>query len=259
MSKFKVVQFNMQFGRIWREADPDHAPIELERTIAEIRKRDADVVLLQEVEQGRPGGAQPDPPPNYTRLRAAFPHYDGYFCYPKADPRELPFGVGLAILSRTPLREQCHWDLPSPPIEFEFQGRKLTPTDRLLIGAATTIGGHNLFVFNTHLLALFMLDSRAEMHEAQRKLVVDQVVKTQGPALIGGDFNVRRYESLVQQFARSGYRAVQTQEHTWRRRPYVLDHIFYNSGLRPLDHAVHPTPASDHHVLLAEFEFAAAR
>lgn len=259
MSKFRVVQFNMQFGRIWRESDPDHAPIELERTIAEIRRRDADVVLLQEVEQARPGGAQSDPPPNYTRLRAELPHYDGYFHYPKADPRELPFGVGLAILSKTPLREQRHWDLPSPPIEFEFQGRKLTPTDRLLIGAATAIDGRELFVFNTHLLAFFMLNSSSEMHEAQRKRVLEQIAKARGPALVGGDFNVRRHESLVQQFARAGFRPVQTQEYTWRRRPYVLDHIFYNSGLRALEHAVHPTPASDHHVLLAEFEFAAAR
>ena len=213
------------------------------------------VALAAQLEQAQPGVAQSDPPPNYTRLRAEFPHYDGYFHYPKADPRELPFGVGLAILSRTPLREQRHWDLPSPPIEFEFQGTKLTPTDRLLIGAATAVDGRELFVFNTHLLAFFMLNSSSESHDAQRTLVLDQIAKAQGPALIGGDFNVRRHESLARQFARAGYRPVQTQEYTWRRRPYVLDHIFYNSGLRPVDHAVHPTPASDHHVLEAQFEF----
>ncbi len=259
MGKFRVIQFNMQFGRVWREDDPDHAPIELERTIAEIRKRDADVVLLQEVEQARPGGAQSDPPPNYTRLRAELPQYEGYFQYPKADPRELPFGVGLAILSKTPLHEQRHWHLPSPPIEFEFQGKTLTPTDRLLIGAATVLGGNKLFVFNTHLLAFFMLNASSEMHEVQRKLVADQIAKAQGAALIGGDFNVSKHESLVRQFSRAGYRPVQTQEYTWRRRPYVLDHIFYNAKLRTTGHAVYPTPASDHHVVMAELEFTASR
>ena len=79
MSTFRVIQFNMQFGRTWRETDPDHAPIALEQTIAEIRKRDADIVLLQEVEQARPGGAQSDPPSKYTRLRTELPHYDGFF------------------------------------------------------------------------------------------------------------------------------------------------------------------------------------
>ena len=51
MSAFRIVQFNMQFGRGWDDADPDHAPIDLTRTIAEIRSHAADIVLLQEVEQ----------------------------------------------------------------------------------------------------------------------------------------------------------------------------------------------------------------
>jgi endonuclease/exonuclease/phosphatase (EEP) superfamily protein YafD len=42
---------------------------------------------------------------------------------------------------------------------------------------------------------------------------------------------------------------------TWRRRPYVLDHVFYNDRLRCEGHRVLPTLASDHHVLLADFEF----
>jgi endonuclease/exonuclease/phosphatase (EEP) superfamily protein YafD len=49
---------------------------------------------------------------------------------------------------------------------------------------------------------------------------------------------------------------VQAKEITWRRRPYVLDHIFYNDWLKPVSWAVKPTPASDHHALSAEFEFA---
>jgi endonuclease/exonuclease/phosphatase (EEP) superfamily protein YafD len=73
--------------------------------------------------------------------------------------------------------------------------------------------------------------------------------------LLGGDFNVSKHESLVQQFASAGYRTVQNEEITWRRRPYVLDHIFYSPHLRLTRHAVQPTPASDHHILVAEFEF----
>jgi endonuclease/exonuclease/phosphatase (EEP) superfamily protein YafD len=37
----------------------------------------------------------------------------------------------------------------------------------------------------------------------------------------------------------------------------VLDHIFHNARLRCADCRVVPTPASDHHVLVADFEFAA--
>ncbi len=103
-----------------------------------------DVILLQEVEQALPGGMQVQPPPNYGRLREEFPGYDAFFSYPKADPRELPFGIGLAIFSRTPLREMQRVNLPSPPIEFEFFGKKTTPTDRLLIGARTFVAGREV-------------------------------------------------------------------------------------------------------------------
>jgi endonuclease/exonuclease/phosphatase (EEP) superfamily protein YafD len=246
----------MQFGQNWSDANPDAAPIDLGLTIAEIRSHNADVVFLQEVEQVRPGGVQIDPPPNFTRLRAAFPDYDGFFSYPKADPRELPFGIGLAILSRSPLREQMRRDLPSPAVEFHFKGEKKTPTDRVLIGAKTTVAGRELQLFNTHLLAFFMLNSTSEGHPGQRQCVVDQLRAASGPTLLGGDFNVSHHDSLVKQFGQIGFRTVQTGEATWRRRSYVLDHIFYNRQLQLVSHAVKPTPASDHLVLVGEFEFA---
>ena len=255
MSTFKVLQFNMQFGQSWDDANPDHAPIDLELTISEILSHDADVVLLQEVEQARPDGVQPNPPPNYTRLKAALKTYYSYFSYPKADPRELPFGIGLAIFSKTPLRDTFRCDLPSPPIEFEFQGQEKTPTDRLLIGAKTTLAGHDLHLFNTHLLAHFMLNSSSEDHIEQRLLVVEQLRRASGPVLLGGDFNVSQHHSLIRQFAEAGYHTVQAEENTWRRRPYVLDHIFYNRHLQPVRHAVMPTMSSDHHMLVAEFKF----
>lgn len=255
MSTFKVMQFNMQFGQIWDETEANRAPIDLNLTIAEIKSRDADIVILQEVEHAQPGGVQTEPPPNYTRLKAALKGYHSYFSYPKADPRELPFGIGLAIFSKTPLSDTFRLDLPSPPIEFEFEGKKTTPTDRLLIGATTTLGGRKLHILNTHLLAYFMLNSSSEQHMEQRKLVVAQLSKLEGPALIAGDFNVSNRDSLVNQFAAAGYKTVQMNEITWRHRPYVLDHIFYSKHLLPQRYTVKPTQASDHHILIAEFEF----
>lgn len=255
MSTFRVLQFNMQFGQLWDETYPDRAPIRLEETLKEIRRHQADLVLLQEVEQTQPGGVQRQPPPNYTRLRAALAGYDSWFSYPKADPRELPFGIGLAIFSRTPLRDSMRLDLPSPPIQFEFFGQRTTPTDRVLIGAKTTVLGHDLQVFNTHLLAFFMLGSSSTQNPFQRNLVADQLASSRGPTLLTGDFNVSKHHTLVAQFAGCGYATVQESEITWRRRPFVLDHVFYNTQLRCVAHSVVPTPASDHHVLVADFEF----
>ncbi|MDD2765628.1 MAG: endonuclease/exonuclease/phosphatase family protein [Opitutaceae bacterium] len=256
MRAFKVLQFNMQFGQNWNDANPDIGLINLDLSIEEIRGHNADIVLLQEVEQALPGGVQPDPPPNFTRLRAALTGYDSFFSYPKADPRELPFGIGLAILSKTPLSCAVRRDLPSPALEFDFRGEKKTPTDRLLIGAKTVVAGRELRLFNTHLLAFFMLNASSEEHTSQRQFVVDQLRDSAGPTLLGGDFNVSKHDSLVQQFTDAGYQTVQTSTPTWRRRPYVLDHLFYNRYLKPVRHAVKQTPASDHHMLVAEFEFA---
>lgn len=255
MSRFRVLQFNMQFGQIWDDANPDRAPIRLEATLEEIRQHDADFILLQEVEQALPGGIQSQPPPNYLRLQDELPGYHSWFSYPKADPRELPFGIGLAIFSRTPLHTMTRLDLPSPPIEFDFFGKKTTPTDRLLIGARTTILGRELQLLNTHLLAFFMLGSSSEANPDQRNRVAEQLAASRGATILTGDFNVSNHDSLVSQFAERGFKTVQETAVTWRRRPYVLDHVFHNDGLRCVRHRVKPTPASDHHVIVADFEF----
>ena len=146
-------------------------------------------------------------------------------------------------------------DLPSPPIEFEFFGKKTTPTDRVLIGAKTTLLGHELLLFNTHLLAFFMLGSSSTANPFQRNLVAEQLAASRGPTILTGDFNVSKHHTLVTQFANCGYTSVQESQITWRRRPFVLDHIFYNAQLRCVTHRVAPTPASDHHALVADFEF----
>jgi endonuclease/exonuclease/phosphatase family metal-dependent hydrolase len=258
MNRFRVLQFNMQFGQSWDEARPDEAPVKLDLTLAEIQRHQADVIFLQEVEQARPGGVQVNPPPNYERLKTALKGYDSWFSYPKADPRELPFGIGLAVFSKGPIQQTMRVDLPSPPIEFDFFGKKTTPTDRLLIGATTTLHGREVRLLNTHLLAFFMLGSSSTANPFQRNLVAEQLALSKGPTILAGDFNVSRHSSLIEQFGTAGFSTVQASEVTWRRRPYVLDHIFHNASLRSVSHHVVPTPASDHHALVADFEFVAA-
>ena len=251
---FRVLQFNMQFGMGWSDTNPDSAPIDLDATIAEIRRHNPDVVLLQEVEHALGGGMQVNPPPNYSRLKEVLTEYDSWFSYPKADPRELPFGIGLAIFSKTPLLEKSRVDVPSPAIEFEFGGKKMTPTDRLLIGAKTIVDGREIQFYNVHLLAFFMLGSSSTMFPWQRDLVADRLASSDIPTILGADFNVSQHASLVEQFAEFGYATVPYKVPTWHRRPFVLDHIFYNSWLRCRGHSVVNSTASDHLPVTAEFE-----
>jgi endonuclease/exonuclease/phosphatase (EEP) superfamily protein YafD len=196
-----------------------------------------------------------NPPPNFTRLQAALPDYFGYFGYPRADERELPFGIGLAIFSRTPLYGEMREELPSPPIEFDFYGEIKTPTDRLLIGAKTKIGAQELQIFNTHLLAFFMLKSSSEIYGGQRERVGEVLRQSSGATVLAGDFNVSRAGSLIDQFGALGFQTVQQDTITWLRQPFVLDHIFHNAVLRCVDCRVVPTLASDHLPLVADFEF----
>jgi endonuclease/exonuclease/phosphatase family metal-dependent hydrolase len=252
---FRVLQFNMQYGMPWNPASPDSVPVDIGVTIAEIKKHNPDVILLQEVEHAQLGGAQVDPPPNYSALKEALPGYDSWFSYPKADPRELPFGIGLAIFSRTPLLEKFRIDVPSPAIEFEFGGKKTTPTDRLMIGAKTTVNGREVQFYNVHLLAFFMLGSSSTMFPWQRDLVADRLASSDIPTILGGDFNVSQHASLVEQFAEFGYATVQYEVPTWHRRPFILDHVFYNSCLRCVRHSVENSMASDHLPVIADFDF----
>lgn len=255
MSRFRVLQFNMQFGQGWDESDPDHAPIDLGTTVAEIKRHNADIIHLQEVEHARPDGSHPPIPPNYSRLKAELAGYHSTFSFPRPDPRELPFGIGLAIFSRWPLQPATCINLPSPPVEFDFYGEKKTPTDRLLITAEVDIHGRRVQLMNTHLLAFFMLKSSSEEHRVQRDIIEQELRKATGPTLLTGDFNVSKHQSLIDQFGRVGFNTAQSEAVTWRRMPYVLDHIFYNAPLRCVNCEVHPTPASDHHALVADFEF----
>ena len=127
MKRLRILQFNMQFGQVWDEADPDNAPINIEATIAEIKRHDADIIMLQELEHVRPDGTHTPIPPNFSRIKQELKGYDSTFSFPRPDPRELPFGVGLAIFSRWPLEPQSCINLPSPPIEFDFMGAESAP------------------------------------------------------------------------------------------------------------------------------------
>jgi endonuclease/exonuclease/phosphatase (EEP) superfamily protein YafD len=59
---------------------------------------------------------------------------------------------------------------------------------------------------------------------------------------------------LVAQFRGAGFSTGQCCQTTWKRRPYVVDHIFHNAQLRQTQCKVVETEVSDHHALLAEFE-----
>jgi endonuclease/exonuclease/phosphatase family metal-dependent hydrolase len=252
---FSALTFNMQNGQVWDEKDPDGSEVNFAKAIEFVQEQDADIVFLQEVERGYEGGRQIEPPPHFTRLREALPQYDALFAYPVPNPLEIPFGLGLAILSKTPLSGFRRVDLPAAEITFEYAGIRRTPSQRLLIEAQTNIEGRAIRLLNTHLQAFFMIKGSSNNQLTQRNIVEAELAGSQAPTLLGGDFNSAPEETVVQQYERVGFRASQTTEITWRRMPFVLDHIFYNAPLRLESCTVIPTLASDHHAVRSEFSF----
>lgn len=253
---FSSLTFNMQNGQPWNEADPDADSVNLEGTLEFLLRQNADLIFLQEVERGYDGGRQVEPPPNYSWLRERLTGYHSVFAYPRPNPLEIPFGLGLAIFSRFPLKEFHRTDLPAADVTFEYGGIERKPSDRLLIGAAIEVEGRTLRIFNTHLQAFFMIGATSDKYCSQRNRIADILSNIDGPAIIGGDFNCTSNENLIGQFKEVGFETVQNSEVTWRRMPLILDHVFYNKFLRVEKFAIIPTLSSDHHAVKAEFLFA---
>jgi len=252
---FSTLTFNMQNGQGWDEGNPDGQAVNLAETLAFLCAQDADVIFLQEVERGYDGGRQIQPPPHYLWLKERLTGYDAVFGYPQPNPQEIPFGLGLAIFSKVPLRDFQRVDLPPPDVTFEFGDVTRVPSQRLLISAVGEVEGRRVRLLNTHLQAFFMINTSSNAHRAQRDLVERELRKYDGAVLLGGDFNSAPGETVIEQFEQAGFHAAQKREITWRRMPYVLDHIFHNDALRLEKCQVIPTPASDHHAVRAEFSF----
>lgn len=248
---YSALTLNIQNGQHWDEAHPDSCHVCLKETISFLLKQNADVIFLQEVERGHDGGLQVEPPPHFTELRQGLIGYDGVFAYPPKNDLEIPFGLGLAIFSKTPLSDYEKAILPASPISFEYGGRHRLPSERLMLTASTVWQGTRLHLANTHLQAYFVLGTTSDAYPEQRNLVLTEMAKRQGPTILAGDFNAPN-EGLVEQFRAAGFLTAQCEETTWRREPYLLDHIFYNSSLELHAQSVIPT-TSDHHAIRAEF------
>jgi endonuclease/exonuclease/phosphatase family metal-dependent hydrolase len=255
--KLTAVTFNLQNGQPWFEEDPDSTLIDFPATIDFLRSLDAEIYFLQEVEQGHDGGNQVSPPPNFERLVRALPGYDHHFCYPPVNPDELPFGLGLAIFSRFALHGKSQHILPAGEVTFPFGGRERVPSQRSVLRASMDSPRGPLHLVNTHLQAYFMIGMTSDKHPAQRNCLASLLQGLGSNVLLGGDFNSAPEEKLVEQLEGLGFRSAQTTESTWKRRPYVVDHLFSGPDLKLESCEVIPTPVSDHHAVRAIYTLGA--
>lgn len=253
---FRVVTFNIQNGEPFDESNPNCSDQDIIGTCQFLQRLDADLLFLQEVERGVDGGMQVEPPPNYQILKNHFPSHDSVFSYPLKNDTEIPFGLGLAIFSKTPLRDFHKIDLPAADLEFEFAGKRRHASPRLLIEVSTTIDGRDIRLMNTHLQAFFMIGSSSESYLEQRN-IIEQRLKyhSHGPTILTGDMNSAPGECIVEQFSKIGFETAQNTQATWQRHPYIVDHIFFNAQLVRNKVQVIQSSVSDHFPLVADMNF----
>lgn len=181
----RVLVYNIHAGKDARGVD------NLQRVVALIRETRADLVLLQEVDQGTRRSGVVDQPAVLavgSGLHVAFGSaldYDGG-------------KYGVATLSRWPITFDTLYRLPVDPPQ-ERAGRSREPRGLLRVDVLSPYG--TMVVFNTHIDA-----SREDTWRQQEARVivatVTSVQQSRPLVLLGGDMNSTP-ESAVQQIVRA--------------------------------------------------------
>lgn len=150
-----------------------------------------------------------------------------------------PGAFGQAVLSAAPMTDPVNVEYPDGGSE-----------DRGYMAVTTTVGGERVRVFNTHLA-----QRRQEAVRAGQTAVLAAAVARHDRAIVLGDFNAVPDSpelSPIWALAEDTDRQcrpprVGTCEPTtdWQLK---FDYIFLR-GVSPLEHRVHATPYSDHHLL----------
>jgi endonuclease/exonuclease/phosphatase family metal-dependent hydrolase len=162
----RVVQLNMLHG-FPRFA---HLEARIDLVVAEIRRLDADVVLLQEVPWTIKTGSVVDELARRTDMNHLFRRANG-------NRRAILFEEGDAILSRFPMRKAASTQLPRGSDFFEH---------RVALAATLDTPWGPVRAVVTHLSSESASVSAAQV-EALRRFVGDPG----DPAIVGGDFNAR--------------------------------------------------------------------
>jgi endonuclease/exonuclease/phosphatase family metal-dependent hydrolase len=147
----------------------EHLEQRMELIAAEIRRHDADIVLLQEVPWTPQLGLGAD----YVAERTGMNHL---YLRANGNRRAILFEEGEAILSRYPLRN---------PVSVELEPRAGRFEQRVALGATVATPWGELPVYTTHLT-----NGATEVNRAQAESLVDFVSESSaGPALVAGDLN----------------------------------------------------------------------
>ncbi|MBB4898859.1 endonuclease/exonuclease/phosphatase family metal-dependent hydrolase [Streptomyces griseostramineus] len=155
-----------------------------------------------------------------------------------------PGAYGQAVLSAAPMTDHVSVEYPDGGSE-----------DRGYMAVTTTVDGRRVRVFNTHLA-----QRRQEAVRADQAGVLAAAVARHDRAIVLGDFNAvpdapeltGMWELAEDTDPRCRPTPTGTCKPTtdWQSK---FDYVFLR-GVVPLEHRVHPTPYSDHHLLHTDLD-----
>jgi endonuclease/exonuclease/phosphatase family metal-dependent hydrolase len=248
----RVASFNIFGGRTW-----DGSRVDLDLTLASLRRLDADLVAVQEVDRDQARSHRADQARQLGEALGMSWHYapallgtpgnpEGWRvpAAGNADPGGTAYGI--ALLSRLPLEE----------VETVLLPRSGRDEPRVALVAGLAGGGRRLTVAGTH-LSFVPGANLAQLHALQRHLD-----ERGGPRLLLGDLNL--WWPLVRLLSRPGWRPL-VHGGTFRNRPpgslaplVQLDHVLAagaGASLRRHSARIVAGPASDHRAVVVELEW----
>ena len=248
----KVATWNIFGGRTW-----DGTRVDLELTQAVLRRLDADLVAVQEVDREQPRSHGADQARLLAQALGMDWRYapallgtpgnpDGWRAVAPGDADPGGTAYGIALLSRLPLEEVETVLLP--------QSGRDEPRVALVAGLAE--GGRQLTVAGTHLS--FVPGPNVTQLRALQRHLDDRG----GPRLLLGDLNL--WWPAVRLLSLPGWLPL-VHGGTFRNRPpgspgrlVQLDHVLAagaDTTLRPLASRIVSGPASDHRAVVVELEW----
>jgi endonuclease/exonuclease/phosphatase family metal-dependent hydrolase len=242
-----VATWNIFGGRVW-----DGSRVDLELTVATLRRLDADLVAVQEVDRAQPRSHGADQARQLGEALGMEWRYapamlgtpgspDGWRAPTPGDADPGGTAYGIALLSRLPLAGTETVLLP--------QAGRDEPRVALVAGLAdglTVAGTHLSFVPGPNLTQLRALQAHLD--------------ERGGPRLLLGDLNL--WWPLVRALSRPGWRPL-VRGPTFRNRPpgsaagmVQLDHVLAaGASFTPRRTRIVSGPASDHRAVVVELEW----
>ncbi|MDO9457047.1 endonuclease/exonuclease/phosphatase family protein [Nocardioides sp.] len=230
-----VMTFNIKSGRVTGRVD-------IGKVGDQIAVYQPDIVMMQEVEKGRPVSNYIDEPAVLADQLKMQWTFGGN------DRRSATNQLGNATLSRFPILDSVNTQLPARPGKHR----------RGLLATTIDLGGIEVEVFNTHLEHTSGAD-----RERQIAVVAGIVGASKAPKFLGGDFNSGPVGPVLGR-ARTVVRDSWTEVGSGAGltapsgRPRVrIDYLLYSGGgdvaVTPLRMEVLPTNASDHRAVMASY------